>query len=277
MGGTEDLTGPQNWDWLDDGDDWVPPPVDVTKPSIARIYDYWLDGKDNYAVDREVADRIAQGDSGGRDGARANRRFLVEAVEAMAHAGIRQFVDLGSGIPTSPNVHETAWSLRPDAVVVYVDNDPVVLAHTRAATAGEKQVAVVDHDVREPATLLAHPRVRRLVDLSEPVGFLMISVLHFVDLSLASAVVSRYLRDAVPGSQIAISAASSHGADPEALAATKAAYTAAQLVFRTWAEFEALFDDVELVGPVTELQRFASGSSLAGIGRVTRSRAVHSR
>ncbi|HEY6794423.1 MAG TPA: SAM-dependent methyltransferase [Kineosporiaceae bacterium] len=246
--------------------DWVPPPVDASTPSVARIYDYWLGGKDNFAIDREVADRIARTDGGGPEGAHANRRFLVEAVRSMAQAGVRQFIDLGAGIPTSPSVHETAWAIHPDARVVYVDTDPVVLAHTRALLSSEPRTAVLPGDLRDPAAILADPSVRALVDLTQPVGLLMIAVLHFVDTAAAPRIVARYLRDLAPGSQLAICSASSEGGDPEALARTRAAYTAATLIFRTRIEIEALFDHLDMVRPVTAVHRFASGSSLGGIG-----------
>jgi len=254
------------WSWIEGEADWVPPPIDLSQPSIARIYDYWLGGKDNYPVDREVADRIAAIDSGGREGARANRRFLVDAVESMARSGIRQFIDLGAGIPTSPNVHETAKAIQPDAVTVYVDNDPVVLAHNRAIAEGEPGVLVLPHDVRDPAAVLDDPRVRSVLDFSRPVGLLMIAVLHFVEVTAAPSVLGRYLRELAPGSQLVISAASSHGADPDAVAQLKAAYSAASLIFRTWSEFEALFDGLEMITPVTEIHRFTSGVALGGIG-----------
>jgi len=259
-------SGGHRWSWTEVEDDWVPPPIDLSQPSIARIYDYWLGGKDNYPVDREVADRIAAIDSGGREGARANRRFLVDAVESMARSGIRQFIDLGAGIPTSPNVHETAKAIHPDAVTVYVDNDPIVLSHNRAMTEGEPGVLVLPHDVRDPVSVLDDPRVRSVVDFSRPVGLLMIAVLHFVEVSAAPSVVGRYLRDLAPGSQLVISAASSHGADPDAVAQLKAAYSAASLIFRTWSEFEALFDGLDMITPVTEIHRFTSGVALGGIG-----------
>jgi S-adenosyl methyltransferase len=256
----------EDWRWLDEGDDWVPPPLDLSKPSIARIYDYWLGGKDNYPVDREVADRIAQIDSGGREGGRANRAFLVEVVQPMARAGIRQFVDLGAGIPTSPNVHETAWAIQPDAAIVYVDNDPIVLAHNRALMRADDRVVVLSRDLREPTAVLEDPKVRAVLDFTQPVGLLMISVLHFVEITAAPAIVARYLRDLAPGSQLAISAASSHGSDPAAVAQTRAAYSAASLVYRTHAEFEALFDRLDMVRPVTEIHRFTAGVSLGGVG-----------
>jgi hypothetical protein len=260
----------EDWSWVED-DSWVPPPVDTSKPSIARIYDYGLGGKDNYPADREVADRMLAIAPEGRDAARANRRFLVQVVQSMAQAGIRQFIDLGTGIPTSPNVQETAWAIQPDAVIVYVDNDPIVLAHNRALMRDEPRAAVLSHDLREPATVMDDPKVRTLVDFSQPVGLLMISVLHFVDISTAAPIVARYLRDLVPGSQLAISAASSHGMDPEVAARAVASYgrdAAASLVFRTEAQFQALFDQLEMVRPVADVYRFRStgGAMLGGIG-----------
>jgi S-adenosyl methyltransferase len=263
------MASTDDWSWVAD-DDWVPPPVDTSRPSIARIYDYGLGGKDNYPVDREVADRVLAVNPDGRAIARANRRFLVEAVQSMAEAGIRQFVDLGTGIPTSPNVHETAWAVRPDAAIVYVDNDPIVLAHNRALLRAERRVAVLAHDLRDPAAVMDDSRLRSLLDLSQPVGILMVAVLHFVDVASGPRLVSRYLLDLPSGSQLAISAATSHGLDPALVARIVAAYgtdAAASLVYRTRAEIQALFDPLEMVSPLDDVFRSAHGAMLGGIGR----------
>jgi S-adenosyl methyltransferase len=270
VGGQEVKTSmaSEDWSWLDEGDSWVPPAIDLTKPSIARIYDYGLGGKDNYAIDREVADAFMQIVPDTRDAARANRVFLTEVVEEMARSGIRQFLDLGTGIPTSPNVHETARAIVPDARVVYVDNDPFVLAHNRAAMHDDSRSAVLAHDLRQPADVLDDPASRAVLDLGEPVGLLMIAVLHFVEAAVTPVIVQRYLRDLAPGSQLAISALSSDGVPEETLRLTESAYQSSpnRLVYRTRAELEALFDGLELRRPVGDVYRSTSVTVLGGLG-----------
>jgi len=259
-----------DWGWIDEVDgDWTPPPIDLTKPSIARIYDYGLGGKDNYPIDRAVAEKFMAFAPDVPLAARANRGFLTEAVQSMLASGVRQFVDLGTGIPTSPNVHETAWAVAPDALVVYVDNDPIVLAHNRAMMQGEPRAAVLAHDLRDPAAVLGDRRVEALLDLSRPVGLLMVGVMHFVDIAAGPPVVARYLRDLAPGSQLAISSLSSHGIDPVVLRQTEAAYgrdTDAGVVYRTEAQLEALFDRLTMVRPLAEVYRSDTLVVLGGIG-----------
>lgn len=144
-------------------------PFAPSKPSPARVYDYWLGGKDNFAADRQVAEEIAAKAPEVREIARANRAFLVRAVRCLAEAGIRQYVDLGSGLPTSPNVHEVAREVHPEARIAYVDNDPVVAAYGRALNASGI-TAVVQADLRHPEVVLDHPDLRDLIDFRQPVG-----------------------------------------------------------------------------------------------------------
>jgi len=257
------------WGWLEDDDaSWVPPVVDHTKPSVARIYDYGLGGKDNYPVDREVAEKFMAVIPDTRDAARANRLFLTEVVREMAAEGIDQFIDLGTGIPTSPNVHETARELQPDASIVYVDNDPVVLAHNRALLRDDKRVVVLAHDLRQPASVLEDPAVQKLIDWQRPVGVLMIAVLHFVEASVSPLVAERYLRDLVPGSRLAISVLSSDGVDPAVLRRAETAYAAvaASLVYRTRSEFLAHFEGLRLTHPLTDVYRSPTAAVLGAVG-----------
>jgi len=258
-----------DWAWLEEGDaTWVPPVVDHTKPSMARIYDYGLGGKDNYPVDRAVADKFMAVVPDTREAARANRSFLTCVVREMAEAGIDQFIDLGTGIPTSPNVHETARQVHPDAAIVYVDSDPVVLAHNRALLRDDRRVVVVAHDLRQPATVLADPRVQELIDWRRPVGVLMIAVLHFVEASVSPLVAERYLRDLSPGSRLAVSALSSEGVDPALLRQAEAAYAAvaAPLVYRTHSEILAHFEGLELVRPLGDVYRSPTAAVLGAVG-----------
>lgn len=232
-------------------EDWVPPPIDVTKPSVARIYDYFLGGKDHFAVDRQAAAQVLKIAPDSPQGALANRSFLVHAVRTMATAGVRQFLDLGTGIPTSPSVHEVAREICPDARVVYVDNDPIVIAHNRALLARDPGVVTVMHDIRDPGAVLQDPLVRQTLDLSEPVGLLMIALLHFVPVNQGPLIMKSYRQRMVPGSHLAISVACSDGASPEALAEIETIYShaTAQGFFRTRAQVEELFDGFQLLEP----------------------------
>jgi hypothetical protein len=153
---------------------------DFTVPSAARMYDYFLGGKDYFPVDREAAERVIAAYPETRTVARANRRFLTRAVWYLAEHGIRQYVDLGSGMPTSPTVHEIARQVRPDARVVYVDNDPVVGVHCRKACHGDRGLRFIEGDIRAPQDILDDLKLAGTVDLSEPVAFLCAAVLHFV-------------------------------------------------------------------------------------------------
>jgi len=137
----------------------VPPGIDPDVPSAARIYDFFLGGKENFAVDRAVAQKLLELSPNIKESARANRRFLVRAVEYLADQGIRQFLDIGTGLPTQENVHEVALRKAPDSRIVYVDNDPIVLAHARALLGRNPQVAVAQGDLREPESILDNPEV----------------------------------------------------------------------------------------------------------------------
>ncbi len=144
--------------------------IDPTTPSVARMYDYYLNGKDNFAADREAGSRVEEALPEVRQLAQANRAFLRRAVRYMARQGVRQFLDIGSGLPTAGNTHEIAQDIIPDARVIYVDNDPIVLAHGRAILATDDNTTVVTADMRHPAEVLQHPETTRLIDFTGPVG-----------------------------------------------------------------------------------------------------------
>lgn len=157
--------------------------VDITRPHPARRYDYLLGGKDNFAVDRASADELARRFPYIRTAAQENRRFLIRAVRWLARAGVRQFLDVGTGYPTAPNVHEAARAINPDSRVLYVDNDPVVVAHARALLTSPEPDAIgyLRADLRDPATILDSPQARTTLDFGQPIGLLLVALLHFLD------------------------------------------------------------------------------------------------
>jgi len=155
--------------------------IDTSKPHPARMYDAYLDGRDNYPVDREAVRQVLRDFPEVRAIARANRAFLQRAVRFLAgQAGIRQFLDIGTGIPSAGNVHEVAGQVAPDSRVVYVDNDPIVHVHANALLTGTGSTSIVLADLRDPESILAHPKVRSLIDFSQPVALLLIAILHFI-------------------------------------------------------------------------------------------------
>ena len=199
-------------------DGWAEAGVDPTKPNIARVYDYWLGGHHNLVADRELAEAMATLDPWIPAACKANRAFLGRAVQFLAAHGIRQFLDIGSGIPTAGNVHEVARSAVPEARVVYVDRDPVAVAMGRKLLTGNDRAAVVQADVRDVDAILADPAVGRLIDFSEPVAIMLVAILHFVlDADEPYRIVQRLRDTAAPGSYLVVSHATSQ--DNEALAA----------------------------------------------------------
>jgi S-adenosyl methyltransferase len=193
--------------------------IDTTKPSPARMYDYYLCGKNNFAVDRAAADIALSAVPDGRKAARDNRDFLVRAVTYLADKGIDQFIDLGTGIPTGPNVHEVAQGINPASVVAYVDNDPMAIAHGRVliADSGDNIIAV-DGDIRQPLGILTDGPARDLIDFSRPVGVLFVAVLHFItEAENPYDAVATFRDHVAPGSYIAISHITSEGMKPDAM------------------------------------------------------------
>ena len=254
--------------------------IDTGVPNPARIYDYLLEGKDNFPADRDVADQLLAIAPVARDVVEDNRAFLRRAVSHLAQeAGIRQFIDLGSGLPTQGNVHEIAQAIAPDARVVYVDNDAMVVTHSRALLAGDN-TAAIQADLREPDALLEHAELRELIDLDQPVALLLMAILHFLpDDEDPFGIVARF-RDALPaGSYLAIS----HGTrDVPARSDMPAAdmaemgarverlyqLTTASLVTRTRAQVERFFAGFDLLDPgLVEIQLWRpddQGSKLPG-------------
>ena len=268
-------------------DDWTTT-INTGAPNPARIYDYFLGGKDNFPADRQVADQVLAIAPVAREVVQDNRAFLRRAIRVLAReAGIRQFIDLGSGLPTRGNVHEIAQAIAPDARVVYVDNDAMVVTHSRALLAGDNTVAI-QADLREPEVILGHPEVRQLIDFNQPIALLLMAILHFIpDDEDPLGIVARFRETLPTGSYLAIS----HGTrdipvrpdmSAEEMAEMGARVeqlyqlTTASLVTRSRAQVERFFDGVELVDPgLVELQLWRPdeqdsalpGGFYGGVGR----------
>jgi hypothetical protein len=203
----------------------VPPDTDVTKPNVARVYDAFLGGKDNFASDRAVVDFALQIAPDAPAGARANRAFLRRAVRYLvAETGIRQIIDIGSGLPTQGNVHEVAHAANPDVRVVYVDYDPVVRAHANALLADGPNTLFLTADVREPEKILNDNSVREFIDFDQPVGLLLMAILHHVnDHEDPAGIAARLRGPLAAGSHLAISSFRMPGPEHPADAAKTAA------------------------------------------------------
>ncbi|MGC9671149.1 SAM-dependent methyltransferase [Planosporangium sp. 12N6] len=232
---------------------WAPPGVDIDRPASSRIYDYMLGGSHNFAVDRQVAERAIAAMPQLPRVLRENRAFLCRAVRFLAgEAGVRQFLDLGSGIPTVGNVHEIVAEIDPAARVVYVDIDPVAVIHSSAILAGNPHAIAIQADLRRPLAVLGDPAVRELLDLDQPVAALLVATLHFLPDEQDPAGVLTQLRQALaPGSYVAVSHASEDGRPPAGQRDAQAVYARADnaVIMRSRQEIEALLDGWEPVPP----------------------------
>ncbi len=231
---------------------WVPPGVDTQRANVARVYDYWLGGNHNFLADQDLGRAIAAVVPNIREIAQANRAFVGRAVRFLAAAGIRQFLDIGSGIPTQGNVHEVAQQADPGARVAYADIDPVAIAHSQAILGKNENATIIDADLRDPEKILAHPAARRLIDFSRPVGLLMVAILHFVGDAEDPWQLVAALRDSLaPGSYLVLSHATDEGRPTVAHAAEKVynSSVATQLHMRPRAEILRFFDGFDLVDP----------------------------
>ena len=234
----------------------LPPEIDITRPHSARIYDYFLGGKDNFAADRTVAQQAIAAWPTIVVAARENRRFIGRAVRFLAaEAGITQFLDIGSGLPTANNVHEVAQRINPAAHVVYVDNDPIVLAHARAllTSAPEGRCAYIDADLREPKKILGDPAVREALDFQKPIALLVVAVVHFLPPSSEPRQIIKTLVDALPsGSYVVASHGTIEYATLDETAAARRVYerSGVDVTVRDGREFaDLVFDGLELVPP----------------------------
>lgn len=231
---------------------WAPSDIDLDRPSGARVYDYFLGGAHNFAVDRRLADMIASMTPDIGDTMRANRAFLRRVVRHLVvDRGITQFLDIGSGIPTVGNVHEVAQQADPSCRVVYVDVDPIAVSHSRAILEGVGGTVVVHADARDVEGIVADPEVRAMLDFTRPVAVLILGVLHFVpDADDPAGIVAR-LRDAVPaGSMLALVNVTHEDQPPEVIEAQKlSSRTGTPIFLRSRAELQAQFDGWTLVEP----------------------------
>jgi hypothetical protein len=234
--------------------DWLPPEINTGTAHSARVYDYWLGGKDNFAADRALGDEIIKVMPAILVMVRENRAWLSRAVRYLAaEAGIRQFLDIGTGIPTTGNTHEVAQGIAPEARVIYVDNDPIVLAHARALMPSGPAGATsfIQADLRDPGKILSSPTLRATLDLGQPVALMLIAVLHLVpDEDNAYGIVSE-LVDALPsGSYLAITHATADF-NPEEFAQAMVPTRQSGVPFaeRNRAEVAAFFDGLDLVDP----------------------------
>jgi hypothetical protein len=203
--------------------------IDTSVPHPARRYNYWLGGKDHFAADRASGDAIAAAFPIVVELARANRAFQRRGVAFLAESGVRQFLDIGTGLPAPDNTHEVAQRVAPGSRVVYVDNDPIVMSHARALTRGDSRgrTAYLEADVRDPGSILGHPALRDTLDLTRPVGLLMVAVLHFVHDDEQAAGAVRELLGALPaGSYLALSHGTMDFSTPAGVAAYEKMFAA---------------------------------------------------
>ena len=232
---------------------WVPPGIDTTKANVARVYDYWLGGDHNFQADRDLARTIIALDPNIRTTMRANRAFLGRVVRFLAgQAGIRQFLDIGSGIPTENAVHQVAQDTAPGSRVVYVDNDDVAVAHSRLLLEGNPDAAVIQGDLRDPAKILADPGTQLLLDFTQPAAVFLSAVLHFIPDSDQPADIIATVRDALaPGSYLVICHAC-RDEQPSLATSFETVYNSrvtAQLNMRSRDEITSLCDGFTLTEP----------------------------
>ncbi|MGH3416005.1 MAG: SAM-dependent methyltransferase [Actinocrinis sp.] len=232
---------------------WAPQSINTNVAHPARMYDYYLGGKDNYQVDRDAAEGVLAVLPEGRDMARANRAFLGRTVRYLAGRGITQFLDIGTGIPGPDNTNDVAHRIQPDARVVYVDNDPIVLTHATALLARHdpKHTKVIQADLRDPQTILTHPDALNVLDFSQPIAILLVAVVHFIkQTENPASLVSQLKAKMAPGSYLVLS----HGTgdfEPERAGTAVQGYdqATAPFVLRSRDEITGFFDGLELVEP----------------------------
>jgi hypothetical protein len=261
----------ESMEWARRGLDYEPPDVDTTVPHPARIYNYVLGGRDNYASDRAAAERMLMEWPALRTAMRQNRRFMYRAVGYLAaERGIDQFLDIGTGIPAPPDLHEIAQDIHPTARVVYVDNDPIVFVHAQARLTSSPQgrVACIQADMREPDTILDAPELHATLDFDRPIAVTILGVIYTVtDNQQAYDLVQQYLRPLPSGSTLALSTVTTDHKPPSAVKVL-AEYNARGIPMRahTKAEVERYFDGLDLVEPgVVLVHRWRPDAESTGV------------
>ena len=231
---------------------WIPPGVDTGRANVARIYDYLVGGSHNFLADQDVGRAITAVEPNARAIAQANRAFLGRSVRFLSQQGIDQYLDIGSGIPTQGNVHEVAQQANPDARVVYVDVDPVAIAHSKAILAGNQNAAIIEGELRDPEKICGSETTRRLIDFSRPAGLLLVAVLHFIADAEDPWRIVATLRDALaPGSYLVLCHGTEEG-KPEVAHAAEAVYqrgVSSSLHMRSRADIQRFLDGFEVVEP----------------------------
>ncbi|MFD4947017.1 SAM-dependent methyltransferase [Streptomyces sp. NPDC058409] len=225
--------------------------IDTSKPHPARMYDWFLGGKDNYPVDEQMAQQLLALDARGRDMARVNRAFMHRATRWLAENGIRQFLDIGTGIPTEPNLHQIAQRTAPDARIVYCDNDPIVLAHAAALLRSTPQGATeyIQADARKPEAILE--QAGKVLDFDKPIALSLLALLHFLDDEDGAAELVDRLVERLPSGSYLVLSQTTGDFDPEGAAQASAMYKARGMTLRlrSHAEFTTFFDGLEVVEP----------------------------
>lgn len=231
----------------------IPDPIGAHTPNVARMYDYLLSGKDNFQVDREAAKELLQAVPDASVAAWDNRQFLGQAVRFLAKdAGIRQFIDIGTGLPTRGNVHGIAQQCIAEPHVAYIDNDPVVLSHARALLAQQPAVVAVEGDLRAPMEILANPEVQALITFDEPIAVLLVAILHFIRDEENPYGIVKQLKEAMPrGSYLVLSHVTGDHLPPTAADRADALYrqTNAPGIIRSRDAIEHFFDGLQLIPP----------------------------
>jgi O-methyltransferase involved in polyketide biosynthesis len=221
-------------------------PFDPTRPNVARVWDYWLGGKENFAADRELAQKMLAVHPVSAQMARENRDFLGRAVSYVAARGVRQFIDVGAGLPTATNTHDIARHNDPEARVAYVDNDPIVISHARSLLAKSPGVIAVPGDMRDPRSILADPGLTGLIDMAQPACVILSGVLHFADAGTAREVAAVFARALAAGSYMIISVGSGSRSEGDNFTT---AYTAAQIYIHSLDDILSFFGGLEVVPP----------------------------
>jgi O-methyltransferase involved in polyketide biosynthesis len=264
-------------------DESAPLGIDVNVPNAARMYDYYLGGDNNFPADREAAEKVLRTAPWIRATALENRAMMGRAVHVLAaEHGLRQFIDVGAGLPTRGNVHEVAQAVAPDTRVVYVDNDPVVLGHNRALLSRAANATTVRGDLRHPETIIGHPELAAVIDWSQPVVLLLVAVMHFVtDDDDPDGIIGQFRDKMAPGSHVVITHLYHPSGDAAAMERMTSIYRNANvpLLFRTADEVRRLFDGFDLLDPgLVQVQHWRPSQppdateeiwGLGGVGRLS--------